>query len=100
MGRHAYGVPGLDPGESEKLLDWLVDFAVNDKTRVYYHCWNKGAVVVWDNRCLMHRACARNYREPRVVVHSRIAGDTATDSAQNWAASVWRNGRLMDPGHP
>lgn len=82
VGRHAYGIPGLDHTESEELLDWLMEFAVGDESRVYYHRWAAGDVVVWDNRCLMHRACAWNYREPRVMVHSRIAGDPATEGAQ------------------
>ena len=81
VGRHAYGVPGLDEAASAELLSGLIDFAVGDDSRVYQHRWSAGDVVVWDNRCLMHRACAWNYQEPRVMLHSRIAGDPATESA-------------------
>jgi alpha-ketoglutarate-dependent taurine dioxygenase len=83
VGRHAYGIPGLDPEESEELLAWLIDFAVSDEARVYHHRWTAGDVVVWDNRCLMHRACAWNYRQPRVMVHSRIAGDSEFEGVPN-----------------
>ncbi|WP_275400965.1 hypothetical protein [Seongchinamella sediminis] len=37
--------------------------------------------MVWDNRCLLHRACAWDYSEPRVMLHSRIAGDPISEAA-------------------
>jgi alpha-ketoglutarate-dependent taurine dioxygenase len=81
VGRHAYGIPGLSPDESASLLKNLIEFAVNDDHRTYQHRWQQGDVVVWDNRCLLHRACSWDYSEPRVMLHSRIAGDPATESA-------------------
>jgi alpha-ketoglutarate-dependent taurine dioxygenase len=81
VGRHAYGIPGLAADESDALLAELIRGAVADASRVYQHHWAAGDVVVWDNRCLMHRACAWSYDEPRVMLHSRIAGDPATESA-------------------
>lgn len=36
-------------------------------------------MVVWDNRCLMHKACAWDYEQPRAMLHSRIAGDPVSD---------------------
>ena len=44
IGRHAYGIPGLDPDESEALLDDLVAFACQ-APRVYTHSWTPGDVV-------------------------------------------------------
>ena len=81
VGRHAYGIPGMNEEESAKLLNGLIDFAVSDDSRVYQHHWTVGDVLVWDNRCLMHRACSWNYQEPRVMLHSRIAGDSRSESA-------------------
>jgi alpha-ketoglutarate-dependent taurine dioxygenase len=80
IGRHAYGVPGLEPAESERLLDKLCAFACQPP-RVHAHTWSPGDVVVWDNRCLMHRACPWDMREPRVMHHSRICGDPASEFA-------------------
>jgi alpha-ketoglutarate-dependent taurine dioxygenase len=81
VGRHAYGIPGLTADESQRLISELIEFAVVDERRVYQHRWTVGDVVVWDNRCLMHKACAWDYKEPRVMLHSRIAGDPTTESA-------------------
>jgi len=81
VGRHAYGVSGMSAEDSAQFLSNLIDFAVSDERRCYQHRWSPGDVVVWDNRCLMHRACAWNYLEPRVMLHSRIAGDPVSEAA-------------------
>ena len=80
IGRHAYGIPGLDDTESEKLLSDLVDFACRPP-RTYAHRWQPGDVVIWDNRCVLHRARPYNYSEVRVMRHTRVAGDPATELA-------------------
>ena len=87
VGRHAYGVTGLDPAESDALIKELIEFAVADERRVYQHRWTPGDVVIWDNRCLMHKACEWDYSDPRVMLHSRIAGDPNTESALPAAAT-------------
>lgn len=81
VGRHAFGIPGLSPPESSRLLEDLIQSAVSDDSRTYQHRWSRGDVVIWDNRCLLHRACAWDYSEPRVMLHSRIAGDPDTEGA-------------------
>ena len=73
IGRHAYGVPGMADTESEIFLTKLVEFACQ-LPRVYHHKWAAGDIVIWDNRCLMHRACPWDMTEPRVMYHSRLAG--------------------------
>ncbi len=80
IGRHAHNIPGMDEVESERFLQELVDFSCRPP-RVYYHDWSPGDVVVWDNRCLLHRASPWDMNEPRVMWHSRIAGDPASESA-------------------
>jgi alpha-ketoglutarate-dependent taurine dioxygenase len=82
IGRHAYGIPSLDPDESEALLDELVAFACQ-APRVYTHSWKPGDVVIWDNRCVLHRARPYDHREARVMMHVRVAGEPATELAAN-----------------
>lgn len=79
IGRHAYGIPGLEEAESARLLEDLVDFACQPP-RTCYHTWSAGDAVLWDNRCLLHRACPWDMSEPRVMYHSRIAGDAVTEA--------------------
>jgi alpha-ketoglutarate-dependent taurine dioxygenase len=80
IGRHAHAIPGLPPEESERLLDALVEHACQGP-RVYHHDWAPGDVVLWDNRCLLHRATPWDMAEPRVMWHSRIAGDPVSEAA-------------------
>ena len=80
IGRHAHNIPGLAPAESERLLQELVDFACR-KPRIYHHDWAAGDAVVWDNRCLLHQATPWDMTQPRVMWHSRIAGDPASEAA-------------------
>jgi len=80
IGRHAYGIPGLSDAESERLLEDLVAFACQPP-RVYQHTWSPGDAVVWDNRCLLHQARPWDLQQPRVMYHSRIAGDPEAEFA-------------------
>ncbi len=80
IGRHAYGIPGMDADESEQLLQRLVDVACQPP-RIYHHTWTPGDAVVWDNRCLLHQACPWDMSEPRIMYHARIAGDPVTEFA-------------------
>ena len=82
IGRHAYGIPGLDPDESKQLLDDLVDFACRPP-RTCQNAWSPGDVAIWDNRCLLHRARPYDHSEPRVMLHVRISGDPVTELAAN-----------------
>ncbi|HEY1753409.1 MAG TPA: TauD/TfdA family dioxygenase [Caulobacteraceae bacterium] len=81
VGRHAHAIPSLAEADSERLLDELADFAVQPP-RVHHHRWTPGDAVVWDNRALMHRACPWDMGQPRVMYHSRIAGDPASEGWQ------------------
>lgn len=79
IGRHAYGIPGLSECESEALLERLVEFACQPP-RVFSHTWTPGDVVMWDNRCVLHRARPYDYAKPRVMRHVRVAGDPITEA--------------------
>ena len=79
-GRHAYGIPGLSADESESFLTKLLVDACQPP-RVYRHAWQIGDIVVWDNRCLMHRACPFDTKYPRKLVGTRISGDGETELA-------------------
>src|SRR5262245_2102503 len=80
IGRHAHAIPGLGEAESAQLLSDLLDFACQSP-RTYAHRWRPGDVVIWDNRCVLHRARPYDYREPRVMRHTRVAGNPATELA-------------------
>ena len=82
VGRHAFAVQGKSEQASEQLLQRLNEFAVHNEHWIYEHQWSVGDVVVWDNRCLMHKACDWDFSEKRVMLHSRIAGDPGSEMAE------------------
>merc|ERR1711924_119349 len=77
---HCFGIPTISPEESAKFLDELMDFTTRHP-RVYSHKRRPGDLVLWDNRCLLHRAKEYDLKEPRVMRSSRMNGDPATESA-------------------
>jgi alpha-ketoglutarate-dependent taurine dioxygenase len=64
--RHAY-IEGLPLEESEALLDEIWAYATAD-AQTWYHEWRPNDLLIWDNRCTMHR---RNPFDPasRRVMH-------------------------------
>ncbi len=80
IGRHAHAIPGMEPGDSERFLQELIDFACQPP-RIYHHDWAPGDAVLWDNRCLLHQATPWDMTQKRIMWHSRIAGDPASETA-------------------
>ena len=81
IGRHAFGIPGLTRTESRSLLKELMNFVVSEPKRIYQHKWQEGDLLFWDNRALLHRACAYDYRQARVMIATRVAGDIRSELA-------------------
>ena len=67
-------VEGMSAGESERLIGELADFADQEQF-VYRHIWRPHDVVMWDNRCTMHRVTPWDANERRVMHRTTIAGD-------------------------
>ena len=82
IGRHAYGIPGMSEEDSEALLSRLVEFACQSP-RVFAHTRQPGDLVLWDNRCVLHRARPYDYSLPRIMRHVRVAGDSRTEAGVN-----------------
>jgi taurine dioxygenase len=75
IGNHATHIIDLPEVESAALLAELLAHATQRRF-VYTHRWRLGDLVMWDNRCLLHRAVA-NYevtRDRRVMHRSVVRG--------------------------
>ena len=59
LGMYCSHIVGMDGAASRALLDQLLSHATQGQY-VYTHRWSPGDLVIWDNRCLLHRAVA-NY---------------------------------------
>ena len=63
LSSHAGRIRGMEEPEARMLLLDLNEFATQPQF-VYTHTWKAGDLVMWDNRCTMHRA--REYDETQV----------------------------------
>jgi alpha-ketoglutarate-dependent 2,4-dichlorophenoxyacetate dioxygenase len=54
LASHASHIVGWPVPESRVLLNDLIEFATQ-REFVYRHSWQRGDLVMWDNRCTMHR---------------------------------------------
>jgi len=75
LGNHASHIRGMPELQGGALLDELLEHTTRPQF-VYAHRWRIGDLVIWDNRCLLHRAVA-NYeiaRERRVLHRSVVRG--------------------------
>jgi taurine dioxygenase len=85
LGRRPFSyVHGLAVSESEALLDRLWAHAARPEL-AWYHSWSVGDVVIWDNRCTMHRRNAFDNAARRIMHRTQIKGtrpyrDAAWDS--------------------
>ena len=71
--RNAY-IPDLPLGDSEALLDALWAHATKDEF-TWYQRWRAGDLILWDNRCVMHRRDAFDPTTRRVMHRTQIKGD-------------------------
>jgi taurine dioxygenase len=72
--RNAY-IEGLDLAESEALLDELWSYC-DDDALVWYNRWRVGDLVLWDNRCTMHRRDAFDPAARRIMHRTQIKGQS------------------------
>jgi taurine dioxygenase len=74
LGRRPFGyVVGLPLEESERLLDRLWAHAAQEEN-AWFQKWNVGDLLMWDNRCAMHKRTAFDPNERRFMLRTQIKG--------------------------
>ncbi len=75
LGDHAETIIGLDYEQGRKLVEEINALAIRPEL-TYRHRWRKRDLVIWDNRCLMHRSTPYDTtRERRVMRRCTILGE-------------------------
>src|ERR1700733_9726625 len=72
--RNAY-IEGLSLSESESLLDELWSHANREEIE-WHNEWRVGDLVLWDNRCTMHRRDPFDVGSRRVMHRTQVKGET------------------------
>ena len=67
-------IHGLPVEESEALLDAVWAHATQERF-AWYQKWRAGDLVMWDNRCVMHRRDAFDERLRRLMHRTQIVGE-------------------------
>jgi alpha-ketoglutarate-dependent 2,4-dichlorophenoxyacetate dioxygenase len=77
LGAHASHIEGMSVEDGRALLRQLLNHMTQPQFR-YRHEWNEGDLVVWDNRCVLHRATPFDTtRYKRLMQRTTISGDPA-----------------------
>jgi taurine dioxygenase len=62
---------GIERSEADELIAELTDRMIA-RDAEYHHKWEKGDIVIWDNRCSYHKA-AGDYPPEEDRIHWRVS---------------------------
>lgn len=74
LASHASHVVGWPVEKGRALINELLEFATQPRF-VHQHKWREGDLIVWDNRCTMHRATPYDEMTVRRVLHRTTVSD-------------------------
>ena len=73
--RFTVGIEDMDQEEADAILDELCTHQIK-REFVYRHKWDDGDLVMWDNRCVLHRAMGGyKYPDVRLLHRTVVRGD-------------------------
>jgi taurine dioxygenase len=76
LGDHAEYVLGMNYEEGRELIEELNALAIHPDL-TYEHRWTPGELLVWDNRCVQHRATSYDpATQRRVIRRCTVLGET------------------------
>jgi taurine dioxygenase len=73
-------IAGMPQAESDDLLNFLFHHA-EQKQFIYEHVWQKGDVLMWDNRCTMHARTDFDPNQRRVLRRITLKGESVVGDA-------------------
>ena len=86
LASHASHIIGWPVEKGRPLIEELIAFATQPQF-VYQHRWTVGDLVIWDNRCTMHRG--RSYDDTqRRVLHRTTVSDRANTLEQEGLLAI------------
>ncbi|MDX2156719.1 MAG: TauD/TfdA family dioxygenase [Hyphomicrobiaceae bacterium] len=88
LSAHAGKIVGWPEPEAKAFLMDLTEHATQ-REFTYAHKWQVGDLVMWDNRCTMHRARPYPHDEARDMRRTTLAGDGPTVASQGaWGTAA------------
>ena len=77
LASHAHEIRGMPTPEARMLLRDLIEHATQ-RQFVYTHRWRVGDLVMWDDRCTMHRARDYDMSYPRDMHRTTVSDGVST----------------------
>ena len=74
LGRRRNAYTGLELADSQALIDELWEFASRPDF-TWERVWRVGDLVLWDNRCTMHRRDAFDPHSRRIMHRTQVKGE-------------------------
>jgi alpha-ketoglutarate-dependent 2,4-dichlorophenoxyacetate dioxygenase len=75
LGAHASHIVGMPVDDGRALLKELLEH-VTQPPFCYRHEWQEGDLIIWDNRCVLHRATPFDTtRHKRLMQRTTVRGD-------------------------
>ena len=80
VGSHAQEIIGMPRAEARTLLDDITALCTQPQF-VYSHPWRQHDLVIWDNRCALHRATTFDKTKYRRKMHRTTVAGLSPDTA-------------------
>ena len=75
LGAHASHIEGMPVKDGRALLEELLEHVTRPEF-CYRHEWQEGDLVIWDNRCVLHRGTPYDTtRHKRLLQRTTVSGD-------------------------
>jgi alpha-ketoglutarate-dependent taurine dioxygenase len=65
---------GIPEEEGRRLIDELEEFSTQPRF-VYSHKWRPNDLILWDNRCSLHRATPYDNKYRRTLQRTQVKGE-------------------------
>ena len=78
---HTCSIVGMEQTEAQALLEWLWSHITSPQF-VYRHEWREGDLLVYDNRCLLHRATPYDIARYKRVLQRTTVSDSGPTAPQ------------------
>jgi alpha-ketoglutarate-dependent 2,4-dichlorophenoxyacetate dioxygenase len=78
VGAHTERIVGMDEADSAALIEELLAFATQPQF-IYAHKWRQGDILIWDNRCTLHRGTEYDYRRHKRDMRRATVNEAGED---------------------
>ena len=90
MASHTCAIDGVPKEEALALIDQLITH-ITAPGQTYLHTWLPGDIIMWDNRCILHRGRPWPDDKPRYVARTTIIATDADGLTEMWPKASLRD---------